>query len=606
MAKFFNRFCDGCSELIICIFVRIFNRYMIKNIILCFLVIFSVGCGSHSSSSHQHPEAKGGRIYGGTLRVNENDRYVSLYPYLISDAISHSISNQIYEGLVRFNSKNSTQLLPAIAESWEIDSSGTIYTFKLKKGVRFHDDACFPEGIGREVTASDFKYCFTLLCTASEDNGMFESSFKGKIKGADDYYERSKNGKPSGDVEGIKVPDNYSLQITLTSPSNTFLFFLADPAGYVFPHEAVEKYGSKTTVGTGPFVLVNSDNNDFLTLVRNQNYYRTDSIGNVLPFLDTVIISFIPDKTKELEMFKKGETHIIFGLPASSISEMVESQIADFSSKHPKFLLQRNPELSVQFYQFNILKKPFDNILVRKAFSYAIDREKIISDVLNTEAFGPGICGLTPPGISGYDITSIRGYHFNPDSAKLLLAKAGYPNGKDFPHITIELNSGGGKHVDVVEEVKKQLKNVLNVDVDFVVVPFSQKLEDAKYAKVEMFRSGWMADYPSPENFLFPLYGATVPDSIDKPSYPNTIHYKNPAFDSLMRLGFATRKQEESYEYFMKAEQLMMKDAPLIVLWYDESLKMIHSFVKGFYFDPMNHKDFSEVYILKNPPSEKP
>jgi len=568
------------------------------------LILLALGCGTNGNRSNQHPEAKGGRVYGGTLRVNETDRYLSLYPYLMSDAISHNISTQIYEGLVAVDQKDITKVVPAIAESWSVDESGTVYTFKLRKGVKFHDDACFAKGIGREVTAEDFKYCFTRLCTASEDNEMFESTFKGKVKGADDYYERSKTGKPFGEVEGIKVMDAYTLEVRLISPSNTFVYFLADPAGYVFPHEAIEKYGTKSTVGTGPFIL-KDDNNDYLTLIKNQNYYRTDSFGNALPFLDTIMVSFISNRTLELESFKKGETHIIFGLPSASISEMVESQIADFNSKSPKYFLQRNPELSTQYYQFNVLKKPFNDRKVRQAFSYAIDRDKIISDVLHTEAFGPGICGITPPGISGYDITAITGYHFNPEKAKKLLAEAGYPNGKNFPHINIEVNSGGGKHVEVVEEIKKQLKNVLNVDVDFVIVPFAQKLEDSKYARAEMFRAGWLADFPSPENFLFPLYGATVPDSVTKPSYPNTIHYKNPSFDSLMRLGFAAKKLEDSYEYYRKSEQLMMQDAPLIVLWYDENLKMIHSFVKGFYFNPMNHKDFSEVYLDKKNPAAK-
>ena len=577
---------------------------MIKNSILCFSVVLFLGCGSNNSN--QHPEAKGGRIYGGTLRVNETDHYISLYPYLIPDLVSQNIANQIYDGLVRFDPKNITQIVPAIAESWNINEGGTIYTFKIRKGVKFQDDECFPNSKGREVSANDVQYCLTRLCTASEDNLLFEASIKGRIKGADEYYERSKSGKSSGNIEGIKVLDNNTLQIILTSPSSSFLYTLADPAGYIFPHEAIEKYGNKSTVGTGPFVLKSAESDGSLTLIKNQNYFRTDSFGNALPFLDTVVVSFISSTSEELESFKKGEIHILFGLPSASISEMVEEQIEDFNSKTPKFILQRNPELSTQYYQFNILKKPFDNIKVRQAFEYAIDRDKIISAVLHTEAFGPGICGVTPPGISGYDITAISGYHFNPEKARKLLAEAGYPDGKNFPRVNIELNSGGGKHVDVVDEIKKQLKDVLNIDVDFVVVPFSQKIEDEKYARTDIFRSAWMADFPSPENFLLPLYGATVPDSITKPSYPNTIHYKNAAFDSLMKLGFAAKNQEDAYGYYMKAEQLMMNDAPLIVLWYDESLKMIQSFVKGYYFNPMNHKDFSEVYFIKKSPAEKP
>jgi len=156
-----------------------------------------------------------------------------------------------------------------------------------------------------------------------------------------------------------------------------------------------------------------------------------------------------------------------------------------------------------------------------------------------------------------------------------------------------------------MEEIKSQLKKVLNVEMDFVVVPFSQKLEDAKFARADMFRSAWIADYPSPENFLLTLYGAFVPDSMEKESHPNTVRYKNPEFDKLLEQGIRTPVKEESYKYFMQAEQIMMQDAPLIILWYGENLKMIHSYVKNFHFNPMNYKDFSEVYI-KKPAPEKP
>lgn len=570
-----------------------------KKYIFFLCVIFISACGNTVDNSGSRPVPKGGRVYGGTFRINETDEYVTLYPHLITDAVSHNISNQIYEGLVRFDAKNTTQLLPCIAQSWEIDPAGLVYTFRLKNGVRFHDDPCFPDGKGREVRASDFQYSFELLCTPGKDNRVFESTFKGKVKGADAFYEAGGNGKNAG-LEGIKTPDDYTVQITLNSPVSSFLYILAGVGGYVIPREAIGKYGSKSTVGTGPFVLGPGENSDELMLVRNLAYHRTDSLGNPLPFLDSVKISFIPDKKKELDSFKNGDLHLIFGLPSGSISEMVEAQIADFSSVNPKYYLHRNPELLTQYYEFNVTRKPFNNVKVRQAFSYAINREKIISDVLHTEAFGPGICGFTAPGISGYDITLIKGYTFSQEKARKLLGEAGYPGGKNFPPVTIELNSGGGKHIEVVEEIKKQLKSVLNVDVDFVVVPFPQKLEDTKYGKAEIFRSGWIADYPHPESFLRIFDGTTVPDSLDQPSYPNTFRYKNPVFDSLLHAGFSARNEEDGYAAYMKAEQLMMDEAPMIVLWYGENLKMIHSYVKNFHFNSMNYKDFSEVYFKKS------
>ena len=566
-----------------------------KKYIFFLTILLASGCENIHEDNSFHAEAKGGREYGGTLKVNETDKHVSLFPPHIVDIVSGVIASQIYDGLVRFDSQNITHILPNIAESWEVSTDGLVYTFKLKKGVLFHDDPCFAEGKGREVKASDFKYSLELLCTASENNALFESYFKGKIKGGDIYFEKSKTGIEI-DLEGVKVIDDYTFQIILISPANTFLYLLAGAGGYVLPHEAIEKYGIKNTVGTGPFVY-KSLINEKIFLSRNPSYHRTDSIGNRLPFLDSVIINFISDKEKELEAFKAEDIHLIIGLPAASISEMVEVQIADFNSKNSKYFLQRNSELRTQYYQFNITRKPFNDLKVRQAFSYAIDRNKIISDVLNTEAFGPGIFGFTPPGISGYDITEIKAYHFSPEKAKKLLAEAGYPNGKNFPKVTIEINSGGGKHINVLEEIRKQLKEVLNVNLDFVVVSFKQKLEDARYGRADMFHFVFTADYPSPESFLALLYGEFVPDNLQEPSYANLTRYKNARFDSLFLEGLKATAQADAYANFMMAEQIMMKDAPLIVLWYEESLKMHHSFIKNFYFNPMNYKDFSEVYI---------
>ena len=574
------------------------------SILLLLAGILLSGCNDSTTSDAVRPEAKGGRVYGGTLRINENDPAISLYPHRVTDVVSIDIAYQIYDGLVRIDAGRVTNILPGIAEKWDESPDGKVYTFHLRKGVFFHDNPCFPDGKGREIKAQDFNYSFEMLCTPSEDNSLPE--FRQYVLGASEYYESLKKGNPMSDIEGVKVIDDYTLQITLKDPFRPFLFVLAGPAGFVMAKEAVEKYGNKMRVGAGPFMYSNESTDDQVILLKNPHYYRTDSVGNTLPFLDSLIICFIPGKKEEMEAFEKDSIQLIFGLPSSSISSLVESQISDFNSKNPKFILQRNAQLSTQYYQFNILRKPYDNIKVRQALSYAIDRDKIISDVLNSEAFGPGICGITSPGISGYDITLIKGYPYNPEKARKLLAEAGYPDGKGFPTVNIEVNSGGGKYADVVEEIKKQLHDVLNIEVDYTIVPFLQKIEDSKYGRGDIFRSGWFADYPSPYTYLMTFYGKSVPDSMNLPSYPNTVRYRNARFDSLLLRGAREVNIDSAYTYYRKAEQQLMDDAPVIILWYDEGFKLIHSYVRNFHFNPMNFKDFSEVYLKKNSTRETP
>jgi oligopeptide transport system substrate-binding protein len=538
-------------------------------------------------------KAKGDAVYGGILRIAETDRYTTLYPAGISEDIGGHIANQIYEGLVRFDMKD-LSVIPAIAEKWDIDPTGTIYTFTLRKGVHFQDDPCFPDGKGRELTAQDVKYSFELLCTDIKENTNFSVILKDKVVGANEFYNASK-GKPNGSLAGVEVIDEYTVRIKLLHANISFLNTLAIPAGSIIPREAVEKYGLNTKVGTGAFTFHENESGT-ITLVRNPNYYRTDEQGNQLPFLDSVVITVL-SKSDELAKFQKNELSLVNGLPSESVTEIVTKQIADFKNKPPKYILERLPEMANQYYEFNLIKAPFTDVRVRKAFSYAIDRSKIVDEVLNGEAYGPAVYGFCPPSIQGYDITKIKGYDVDPVEAKRLLAEAGYPDGKGFPKVKIELNSGGTKHIPVVAEIQKQLKNVLNIDVDFEVVTQKQKLEDAKFARSEIVRSSWIADFPSPESFLFVLYGGTLPADLTKETFPNTQRYHNPVFDSLYEAGKAAKTQEEAYKNYMLAEKLMMDDAPVMMLWYAENYRLINSNVHNLFPNPIRYRDYARVYL---------
>lgn len=575
-------------------------NFMKRALVVFLSVAFLYSCNSDvtqvENNTGEKRVAKGDRVYGGTLKVNETEMYQTLYPYKITDAVSAFVAGQIYEGLVKFNTRD-LSIMPCIAEKWEVDSSGTVYTFHLRKGVKFQDDACFPEGKGREVTAKDVKYSFELLCTDNENNMNFAATFKDRVLGANKFHEESKTGK-AGDLEGVKVIDDHTVQIKLYSPTTSFIYILANPAAAIVAKEAVEKYGVDMKIGTGPFVFDSkSASKERVILTRNPAYYDTDSLGNQLPYLDSVLITFMHTKKEELDEFQKGNVDMVIGLPSESIKELVENQIANFESQPPKFVLERTAEMVSQYYEFNTTRPPFDNVKVRKAFSYAIDRNRIIDEVLKGEAYGPGIYGLCPPSFKGYDITKIQGYEYKPEMAKKLLAEAGYPNGKGFPTVKLELNSGGARNSNVAFEIQKQLMDVLGVNIDLEVVPLPQKLEDATMGRAEIFRSAWVADYPSPENFLWTLYGATVPDSPDKPSYPNTPRYRNAEYDKLFEMGKAAKTKEEAYKYFMEAEQKMMEDAPILVLWYDENYRLVQSNVRNLFLNPMRIRDFSNVYL---------
>jgi peptide/nickel transport system substrate-binding protein len=575
--------------------------FSVKNLTALFLVsalVFSCKPDENQGDANaSQNEGKGGVVYGGTLRVNETDPVSSLFPHSYTDLVSSHVASQIYEGLVKFNARD-LSIEPALAESWTISDDGIKYTFKLKKGVFFHDDACFPNGKGREFKAEDVRYAFERLATQHPDNAMFGATIKNLLKGANEYYAASASKKPDFEFEGVKVIDEYTVEFYLSAPSSSFLYILANPSLSIFPKEAYEKYGNLTRTGTGPFMFALNDNpTEKLVLIKNPKYHRKDTLGNQLPFIDTLIFTFISSKKAELEEFQNGNLDIIIGLPSESIKDVVEKQIADFQNRPPKFILDRSPELATQFYEFNTVVGAFKNKKVRQAISYAIDRDKIVDEVLKGEAYGPGIHGITPPSLRNYDVSSIKGYKQDKEKAKKLLAEAGYPNGKGFPTIKLVLNSGGSKNANVALEIQKQLRDVLGINMDMEIVPFTLKLEDSRMGRGDMFRSAWVADFPSAENFLMLAYGKTVPKTLNEPSWPNVSRFVNAQFDELYEKALATQNPEEKNKLLLEAEKLMMDEAPILVLWYDEKYRLYQARVNNFQSNPLNYWDFSNVYL---------
>lgn len=576
-----------------------------KNIFISLLLIstFFYSCESIKgvkTESETPRIAEGERNYGGVLRLSEVENIKSLYPPNIVDAFSYRISTQIYEGLFKFDQSN-LNIINGLVSNYTIDNSGTVYTFSLKKGVFFHDDPCFEGGVGRELDANDVKFCFTQLCTQSPNNQSF-SLFKNILKGANQYYDATINGnKPGFELEAVKVIDKYTVQLILEQPSSILLYNLARPGAFIYPAEAFNKYGVEMrikTVGTGPFTLTDIDEGISIILKRHNRYHGIDQFGNKLPFLDAVSVQFIKDKKTELFEFKKGNLDMLYRLPTEYIIDILE-EVNNKSSNGEltQYELQRSPEMITQFLFFHTQDGVFKDVNVRKAFSFAIDREKILEYILNGEGFAPGLHGITPPAFSNYDINKIKGYNLNVDSAKYYLAKAGFSNGKGFPQITFQLNSEGERNTFVALEVQKQLKDHLNVDIKLNILPIAQLIENSQNGNFTLARMAWVADYPSAENFLWLFDGKTVPASLKDKSFPNITRYKNSTFDQLYDLGLTAKSVEEANRYFLQAEQVLMNDSPIIVLWYDEGYRLIQSYVKNFPNNPMQYRDLSEVYL---------
>jgi oligopeptide transport system substrate-binding protein len=575
--------------------MRVYHLFLLLPLLLA-----SCNGGSKKSNADK-TQAKGGVKYGGVMRYNETEFFKSLYPLGITEVVGHRITNQIYEGLVRFNQKDLT-IEPLLAKSWDVDSTATTYTFHLQSGVRFHDDACFAEGKGRTVTAADFEYSFHQLMTPDAKNSGF-TFYRDIIKGAAALYTaREKKQHDADELAGfgVKALNDSTLQIILEKPFADFLNRLALPFAAVFPREAAEKYKGEMlnrTVGTGPFVLKNMKADEAVILARNENYWGRDEFGNQLPYLDGIKVSFIKEDKTEMMELVKGNLDMKYRLPFSMIEEILDEN-KNLKGDYKKFQLQIASEYAIQFYGFLIPDKLFSNKDVRLAFNHAIDRAKIADFTAKGEGV-PAFNGFVPLGIPGYDNASVKGYTFDVKKAQAYLAKAGYPNGKGFPKVTLEINSGGGRNQDIAEAIKTMLSDNLNIEVEIAQVIWAQHTNNVETGKVNFWRFGWVADYPDPNNFLNLFYGKNVPATMQAASYTNPTRYKNAAYDALYEKALTTTDMEARNKLYAQLDQMIVDDAPVLLIYYSMNRRLLQPYVKNFPNNGMEYRNFREVWFDK-------
>jgi oligopeptide transport system substrate-binding protein len=557
------------------------------------LSVILTACGNgNDNEAKQRPEGS-----GGAIRIVDVTPPKTIFPQALTAQVEGLIASQIHEGLVRLNPKT-LEPIPGLAEKWEVSQDGKTITFHLRKGVYFQNWDAAKEGHGPEVTSKDVKFTFELLSADRASNMHFATVCKDRIVGANEFHDATAKGQKA-ELKGFKIIDDHTFSITLNNASSIFLQILANPVASIICEQAY-KAGKEEDLkcGAGPFKYdAKSSHGNHYVLQRNEFYYGKDEKGNALPLLDSVVIDILPSTEEALNCFKAGKCDFLGSIPSNSVRQIVEENIKDFESNPPAFILERSSEMITQYYVFNINKVPFNKQKVRQAFNYAVDRDKIIDKILRGQAYGPGSYGITPPTFDAYKVTDIEGYNYDIEKAKKLLMEAGYPGGVGFPEVSLIVNSGNSRNNTVAAEIQKQLKDNLNVNVTFESLPNGEKFTLQVKGKGDIFRDGWIADYPSPESFLSIFYGEPVPDDTSKISYPNTQRYKNPEFDKYYRMGRDALTRDSSYFYFMKAEQLLMRDAPVMVLWYESNYRLISSRVKNFVVNPLRYFDLTKVMV---------
>jgi oligopeptide transport system substrate-binding protein len=554
------------------------NKITLCFIISYFALLFS--CANHDNSQSKTKNVS-------CLDLSVVEKHGTLDPIQITDLVSSHVASQIMEPLLRFSEKDLT-LKPIVAKSWEISEDNLTYTFVLKKGIKFHDNNCFIDGKGRELTANDVVYTFKRICSEKSSYGY--SLFKNLIKGSKDYT--------GGEIEGLKAIDTYKVEFTLTKSYSNFLNILASISSSIVAKEAIEK---NQVVGSGPFTYHKENETvtktvTVTTLLRNPNYHMSDSEGQRLPYLESVAFHQVNSSQKQLELFMNDELDIITNIPPSEVNELVESQISDFQNNSKKYVLVRLPKIITSYLTLNTAIAPFNNKKVRQALGMAINKSKIVENVLQGEAYSPGDNGIVPSAIKGYDFSSVVGLEHNIKKAKALLAEAGYPEGKGFPTITLA-SLKRNTSTRVVLEIQKQLLVNLNINVEISSMTLEQMTEMNGESSLNMFLRGWLGEFPDPITFLSLFYGANVPSSPSEMSYPNEARYKNVEFDRLYEKALVTIDDSKRYELCLQADQIVATDVPGIPLWYHENYQLIKTNITGYQANSMDIKYLTHVKI---------
>ena len=564
----------------------------LRSIAACILVpaLLLPGC------TEAPAEARSDR-YGGVFNINETEHFRSIFPLSVKQANAWRVAGQIYEGLVKVH-PGDLHVMPALAESWEVDGSGREYTFSLREGVRFHDDPAFPGGRGRELEAADVVACFERICTPGMGDEMFWL-FNDRVVGAEVYHRSLvAGGTGAGGVQGIKALDERTVRITLRQPSPLFLLVLTHPGCWIYPHELIDAHGSKLAdhaIGTGPFRLHSVGADQAMVLRRWEHYWDKDEAGRTLPYLDAVRITFDQAKDREFQHFLHGHLTMVDELPADEPEALADS--IDKASGRRLFRAWTMPSMSVQYYGFNVRKAPFDDVRVRRALALAIDRSKLVEVVLHGMAIPAGH-GLVPPGMQGYPYDLVPGVPFDPDSAAWLLADAGYPGGRGFPPVVVQVNNDGFAYLRVAEAVQEMLERSLGIGITLSVLPSTQHYERVESGGALMWRGGWIADHPDPENFLALLDSRGI--SVNGgPAGLNTTGYSSARFDSLLQAGAARPNPAERLRSFALAEQQAMQDLPLLPLYHERSVRVAQPYVEGLSLNPIEWLDLSRVWFNK-------
>lgn len=528
-----------------------------------------------SACGHQGFEQDGPRT---VFRYNESKGITSLDPAQARSMGNIWAVSQMFNGLIQLDADMRPQ--PSVARTWQVLDGGTTYRFVLRDDVAFHDHPLFADGLGRKVTAHDFVYSFNRIldeATLSPGRWVFRK------------VDRARDG-------GFIAESDTVLYVHLTEPFPPFLSMLSMPYCSVVPHEVTDALGrdfGRSPVGTGPFRFHRWDEGVKLVLHRNPDYFEQDEEGVPLPYLDAVGITFISDAQSVFLEFLQGRLDMLSGLEDGSFKDAILTPNGRLRPEmEDRVTMQTMPFLNTEYLGFvmdttlEVMRNsPLRDRRVRQAINLGFDRVRMMRYIRN-DIGTPGVHGFLPDGLPGMGRDRANGYGHDPERARQLLVEAGFPNGQGLPEIVLHTTS---QYLDLCEFMQHQLGEI-GVRLRIEVNPGATHGALVSNSQVAFFRKSWIADYADAENYLSLFVSGNR-----TPKGPNYTLFSHALFDSLYTMALREVDDTARYGIYASMDSLLMVEAPVVVLYYDQVLRFSRKEVTGLQVNAMNLLDLRRV-----------
>jgi ABC-type transport system substrate-binding protein len=532
---------------------------------------------------HSPRVALGDKQYGGVLKISSKSENITLFPLADNTLEHHRAQQLIFEPLLK-PSKSNRGWKYCLATKITTDTTRKKLVIHLRKNVHFSDNACF-RFRSSELSAEDVAFSLSLACS-QQANIKQDLILPELVLGGVEFY-KAKLDPHKRKVRGIRIIDNYTLELTLTGPYNHFLNVLSSPSLGILSKQAAKYYGkniSTNPVGTGPYVLAQREGKQ-LSFERNVDYWRYDHYGNQLPYIDQVELTCGIQGQSAHQLFLNNQLDLLFDLPIDDLRSAFGTLSDAKSGKNPFHEVYIKNAAKVHFIQFNCTTPPFNEPAVRRAFSLAIDANTICNEVLMGE--GRQLNNQFIPTTSWNKNSLIKPDNRSLDTrileAKSLLIKGGYTDMQSFPPITFYI---GSKKNTLAYKWSKAVAQMLEKQLGIEIL-LKEEVAPLKMTAASLWRTGWVGDYPGSESYLRLFYSRAQ----------NPLYFKNAVVDSLY-LASVFAKNLNTRNWAQKRCEKAIIDLQALVPIYTEDFIVLQQLrVRNFKLDDSGLLDYATLYI---------